>query len=112
MKKILLIIGVALFATTASANGKKPSVFGASLKPVPSVTLFGQTLKWEIPSLCLGKAAGVLPDARVSAEGISFKLPWLAVDIPLPSFVLRYKTNKVELKLGEVNKVAHVHEEE
>jgi len=107
MKKILIIVGVVLFATTARAE-----TFGASLKPVPSVTLFGQTLKWPIPSLCLGKAAGVLPDARVSAEGVSFKLPWLAVDIPLPSFVLRYKTNVVELKLGEVNKVVHIHEEE
>ena len=102
MKKILFIIGVALFATTASANGKKPSVFGASLKPVPNVTLFGQTIKWGIPSLCLGKAAGVLPDARVSAEGISFKLPWLAIDIPLPSLTLGVKGKKVELKLGEV----------
>jgi hypothetical protein len=78
-------------------------MFGASLKPVPSVTLFGQTIKWGIPSLCLGKAAGVLPDARVSAEGISFKLPWLAVDIPLPSLILGVKGNRVELKLGEVD---------
>jgi len=99
MKKILLIVGVALFATTARAE-----TFGASLKPVPNVTLFGQTIKWGIPSLCVGKAAGVLPDARVSAEGISFKLPWLAVDIPLPSLILGFKTNKVELKLGEVNR--------
>jgi len=99
MKKILLIVGVALFATTARAE-----TFGASLKPVPNVTLFGQTIKWGIPSLCLGKAAGVLPDARVSAEGISLKLPWLAVDIPLPSLILGFKTNKVELKLGEVNR--------
>ncbi len=99
MKKILLIVGVALFATTARAE-----TFGASLKPVPNVTLFGQTIKWGIPSLCVGKAAGVLPDARVSAEGISLKLPWLAVDIPLPSLILGFKTNKVELKLGEVNR--------
>jgi len=104
MKKILLIIGVALFATTANANGKKPSVFGAHLKPVPSVTLFGQTIKWEIPSLCLGKAAGVLPDAKISAERISFKIPYLAIDIPLPSLVLGVGTNRVEVKLGEINK--------
>ena len=106
MKKILIIVGVVLFATTARAE-----TFGASLKPTPSVTLFGQTIKWPIPSLCLGKAAGVLPDAKVSAKGISFKIPYLAIDIPLPSFILRYKTNEVELKLGEVNKVVHVHEE-
>jgi hypothetical protein len=98
MKKILLIVGVALFATTAGAE-----TFGASLKPVPNVTLFGQTIKWGIPSLCLGKAAGVLPDAKVSAEGVSFKLPWIAVDIPLPSLILGFKTNRVELKLGEVD---------
>lgn len=103
MKKILIIVGVVLFATTARAE----TLFGASLKPTPSVTLFGQTIKWPIPSLCLGKAAGVLPDAKVSAKGISFKIPYLAIDIPLPSFILRYKTNEVELKLGEVNKVVH-----
>ena len=97
-KKYLIILGVVLFATTARAE-----TFGASLKPVPNVTLFGQTIKWGIPSLCLGKAAGVLPDAKVSADGISFKLPWIAVDIPLPSFILGFKTNRVELKLGEVN---------
>jgi hypothetical protein len=99
MKKILLIVGVALFATTAGAE-----TFGASLKPVPNVTLFGQTIKWGIPSLCLGKAAGVLPDANISSKGINFKIPYLAVDIPLPSLILGFKTNKVELKLGEVNK--------
>jgi hypothetical protein len=99
MKKILIIIGVVLFATTARAE-----TFGASLKPTPNVTLFGQTIKWPIPSLCLGKAAGVLPDAKVSAKGISFKIPYLAIDIPLPSLILGFSTNKVELKLGEVNK--------
>lgn len=105
MKKILLTIGVALLATTARAE-----TFGASLKPIPSVTLFGQTIKWGIPSLCLGKAAGVLPDANVSSKGVSFKIPYLALDIPLPSITLGVKGKKVELKLGEVN--TSVHEED
>lgn len=104
MKKLILIIGVALFATTASANGKKPSAFGASLKPTPNVTLFGQKISWPIPSLCLGAKAGVTPDASVSSDGLKFKIPYLSLELPFPSLLLGTKTNKVQLKLGEVNK--------
>jgi hypothetical protein len=103
MKKLILIIGVALFATTASANGKKPSAFGASLKPIPNVTLFGQKISWPIPSLCLGAKAGVTPDASVSSDGIKLKIPYLSLELPFPSLNLGFKTNRIELKLGEVN---------
>ena len=104
MKKLILIIGVALFATTASANGKKPSAFGASLKPSPNLTLFGQKISWPIPSLCLGAKAGVTPDASVSSDGVRLKIPYLSLELPFPSLFLGTKTNRVHLKLGEISR--------
>jgi len=101
MKRLILTIGAVLFATTASAE-----TIGASLKPVPRVTIFGQTFKCRIPSVCLGAAAGVLPDAKLSAEGVNIKLPYFAVDIPFPSLILAAKGKEVEVKLGEIKKVA------
>ena len=100
MKKILLTVGVVLFATTASAGDK----FGASLKPNPQITLFGQNLSWPIPSLCLGAKAGVTPDAEVSPDGVKFRIPYLEVQLPFPTLNLGIKDKRVELKLGEVNK--------
>ena len=100
MNKKTILIG-ALLVTTLSANA---GVFGAKLKPIPSITLFGQTLSWAIPSLCAGKAAGVLPNASVSAKGIIFKVPYLAIELPFPSLTLAVQGTKVELKLGEVTK--------
>ena len=64
MKKISIIIG-ALLLTAATANA---GLFGAALKPDPSVTLFGQKISWPIPSLCVGAKAGVLPDAGISPK--------------------------------------------
>lgn len=104
MKKILLTVGVALFAVTASANGKKPAAFGAGLKPDPSVTLFGQKLSWPIPSVCVGKSAGVTPDFGVSPDGLKLKLPYISIDLPFPSLFLGTKDKKVEVKLGAVDK--------
>ena len=101
MKKTLVLIGL-FCAVNVQADG----LFGAALKPNPSVTLFGQKLTWPIPSLCVGAKAGVTPNADVSAEGINFKIPYLSVEIPFPSLLLKAgKDNpSVEVKLGAVNK--------
>jgi len=101
MKKTLILIGL-FCAVNANADG----LFGAGLKPNPSVTLFGQKLTWPIPSLCIGAKAGVIPDAGVSPEGVNFKIPYLSVEIPFPSLTLKAgKDNpSVEVKLGAVNK--------
>ena len=100
MKRIIIIGALLLTAATANAG----DLFGAALKPKPSVTLFGQTLTWPIPSLCVGGKAGVLPDAKVSPEGLNFKIPYLAIDIPFPSLQMKSGTNLVEVKLGAIEK--------
>ena len=98
--KRLIIIG-ALLLTAATANA---GLFGAALKPVPNITLFGQTLTWPIPSLCVGAKAGVTPDAKVSPEGINFKIPYLSVELPFPSLRVKAGNTSVEVKLGAVKK--------
>ena len=100
MKKTLLIIGVVLFTTTARAG----DTFGASLKPSPNFTLFGQNLSWPIPSLCVGAKAGVTPDVQASSEGIKFKIPYFALEIPFPTLTVGTKDKKIALKLGEIVK--------
>jgi hypothetical protein len=100
MKRIIIIGALLLTAATASAG----DLFGAALKPTPAITLFGQTLTWPIPSLCVGGKAGVLPDAKVSPEGLNFKIPYLAIDIPFPSITMKAGTNTVEVKLGAIEK--------
>jgi hypothetical protein len=100
MKRISIIIG-ALLLTAATANA---GLFGAALKPVPNITLFGQTLTWPIPSLCVGAKAGVTPDAKVSPEGINFKIPYLSVELPFPSLRVKAGNTSVEVKLGAVKK--------
>ena len=102
MKKIKCIIVGALLLTVVAANAG--DLFGAALKPKPSITLFGQKLTWPLPSLCLGAKAGVLPDAGISPEGINLKIPYLSVDIPFPSLTVKAGTNTVELKLGAVER--------
>ena len=104
MKKTYTIIG-ALLLTAATANAG--DLFGAALKPKPSVTLFGQTLTWPIPSLCVGVKAGVLPDAKVSPEGINLKIPYLSIEVPFPSLKMKAGTNTVEVKLGAVERNEH-----
>jgi len=101
--KRLIIIG-ALLLTAATANA---GLFGAALKPVPNITLFGQTLTWPIPSLCVGGKAGVLPDAKVSPEGINLKIPYLSIEVPFPSITVKAGTNTVEVKLGAVERNEH-----
>lgn len=100
MKKILLTLGVVLFAATASAGDK----FGATLKPDPQLTLFGQKISWPIPSLCLGAKAGVTPDAKVSPDGVKFRIPYLELELPFPTLTLKAKDKQVEVKLGAVTK--------
>jgi len=101
-KKYLVLLGTfLLFTGVANAEG----LFGAGLKPKPNFTLFGQTITWPIPSLCVGAKAGVLPDASVSPDGLNIKVPYLAIDLPFPSLTLSLGKDKpkVELKLGEVS---------
>ena len=105
MKQIKYIVIGALLLTAATANAG--DLFGAALKPKPSVTLFGQKLTWPLPSLCLGAKAGVLPDAGISPDGVNIKVPYLAVDIPFPSLTVKAGTNVVELKLGAIEKFEH-----
>jgi len=100
MKRLTIIGALLLTAVTASAG----DLFGAALKPKPSVTLFGQTLTWPIPSICIGGKAGVLPDAKVSPEGINLKIPYLSIDVPFPSLTMKAGTNTVEVKLGAVER--------
>jgi hypothetical protein len=111
MKMRLLIIGAFLLGAVNVSAG---DLFGASWKPKPNVTLFGQRLSWPIPSLCIGAKAGVLPDAGISPEGINFKIPYLALDLPFPSLTLSVGKDKVklELKLGSVEKTAHKHKKD
>jgi hypothetical protein len=106
MKKLKYLIIGALLLTAATANA---GLFGAALKPKPSITLFGQTITWPIPSLCVGAKAGVLPDAGVSPDGLNIKIPYLALDLPFPTLTLSLGKDKakVELKLGSVDKTEH-----
>jgi hypothetical protein len=48
----------------------------------------------------------VLPDAKVSPEGINLKIPYLSIEIPFPSLLLKAGKGgtPVEVKLGAVNK--------
>ena len=100
MKKVIILAMLVFAGTTAQAS----ELFGAALKPTPSVTLFGQKLSWPIPSICIGAKAGVIPDAGISPKGFNFKVPYFAVDIPFPSLTVKAGTNVVELKLGAVDK--------
>ncbi len=103
MKKVkYIVIGALLLTATANADG----LFGAALKPDPSVTLFGQKISWPIPSLCIGAKAGVIPDAKVSPEGINLKIPYLSLDLPFPSLTLKPGKGSapLEVKLGAVKK--------
>ncbi len=106
MKKTIVLIGTLLLLAVSVEAG---DLFGGSLKPTPSITLFGQKLSWPIPSLCIGAKAGVLPDAGISPEGINLKIPYLALDLPFPSLTLSVGKDKVKLELrpGSVEKTAH-----
>ena len=106
MKKQIVLIGTLLLL---AASVEACDLFGGSLKPTPSITLFGQRVSWPIPSLCVGAKAGVLPDAGISPEGINLKIPYLALDLPFPSLTLSVGKDKAKLELrpGSVVKASH-----
>ena len=104
MKKTLVLVGALLFTASSVSAG---DLFGAGWKPKPSVTLFGQKVTWALPSLCVGAKAGVLPDAGISPDGLNFKIPYLSLDFPFPSFTVKAGGKTAELKLGSVNKSEH-----
>ena len=101
MKLPKYIIG-ALLLTAATANAG--DLFGAALKPKPSVTLFGQKITWALPSLCIGAKAGVLPDAGVGPDGLNLKIPYLSLGLPFPSLTVKAGGKQAELKLGSIDK--------
>ena len=104
MKRVLTIAALLIFTGSVNAGW-----FSAGWKPSPNLTLFGQKINWPLPSLCIGKAAGVLADAGVSADGVYVKIHYLSIDVPFPSLTLSAGKDKpkVELKLGEVNTTEH-----
>ena len=104
MKKKLLLVGALLFAAS-SVNAS--DLFSAGWKPKPSVTLFGQKIKWAMPSLCVGAKAGVLPDAGVSPDGLNVKIPYLSIDLPFPTLTVKAGGKQAELKLGAIEKSVH-----
>jgi hypothetical protein len=106
MKKTIVLIGTLLLLAASVEAG---DLFGGSLKPSPSITLFGQKISWPIPSLCVGAKAGVLPDAGISPEGINLKIPYLALDLPFPSLTLSVGKDKAKLELrpGSAEKTSH-----
>ena len=48
--------------------------------------------------------AALKPDAKVSPEGINFKIPYLSVELPFPSLRVKAGNTSVEVKLGAVKK--------
>lgn len=79
--------------------------FGASVKPDPSITLFGQTLTVPIPSLVVGKAAGTSFDASAcSVKGASLTLPWIKVGVQSPKLTVGIKDAKVSLSTNGIKK--------
>ena len=108
MKKRIILIGALLCVTATAGAG---DLFGGGWKPKPNLTLFGQKISWKLPSLCLGAKAGVLPDAGISPDGLSFKIPYLAFELPFPSITVSAGKDraKLELKLGSIEKTEHKH---
>jgi len=104
MKKKLLLVGALLF-TASSVNAG--DLFGAAWKPKPSITLFGQTITWALPSICVGAKAGVLPDAGISPDGVNIKIPYLSLDLPFPTLTVKAGGKQAELKLGAIDKSEH-----
>ena len=100
--KIVLLAALTLSAGSVNASG----LFEAGLKPKPNLTLFGQKITWPIPTLCVGGKTGGMPDANVSSDGVSVKIPYLAIDLPFPSLTLKAGKDKpaVTVKIGAIEK--------
>tara|TARA_R100000008_G_C3460041_1_gene103678 strand:+ start:52 stop:390 length:339 start_codon:yes stop_codon:yes gene_type:complete len=101
MKKLTILTGMCFALITTSA---KADLFGASVKPAPSATIFGQKVTWPIPSLALGAKAGEGVDAKLSTKGVGFKLPFFAVNVPFPHVVVGVKDAKVSVGAHGVKK--------
>jgi hypothetical protein len=85
---------------TASA-----SWFGASVKPDPSITLFGQTLTVPVPFLMVGKMVGTSFDASASsAKGAFLTLPYFKVGVQSPKLTVGVKGSKVSLSVNGISK--------
>ena len=106
MKKIKYLFVGALFLFSVEANA---GWFGAGWRPKPNVTLFGQTIIWPLPSICIGSKAGVLPDAGVSSKGLNLKVPYFSVDLPFPSLTISTGKDrtKVTVEVGAITKSEH-----
>lgn len=79
--------------------------FGASVKPDPTITLFGQTLTVPVPSLAVGKAVGTSFDASASsAKGASLTLPYFKVGVQSPKLTVGAGDKKVSLSANGVTK--------
>jgi len=101
MKKLIL---AGLLLSVVSVKGG--DMFGAALKPDPNITLLGQNVACGIPSLAVGKDAGVIPDFELSSEGVRLKIPYLAIKVPFPKFTLSSRKAKHDLviKPGSIKK--------
>lgn len=97
---------IAAFGILAVCGEKANAAwFGASVKPDPSITLFGQTLTVPVPSLTVGKAAGSSFDASAcSAKGASLTLPYFKVGVRSPKLTVGVKDAKVSLSANGVDK--------
>ena len=94
MNKLTILTATCFALVTTSARAE---LFGASVKPAPTATVLGQKLTWPIPSLTLGSKAGTGVDANLSAKGVGFKIPFLAVNIPFPNAVVGLPDAKVNV---------------
>jgi len=106
MKNKTYIAIVAAFGLLAVCGEKANAAwFGASVKPDPSITLFGQTLTVPVPSLAVGKAAGSSFDASAcSAKGASLTLPFFKVGVQSPKLTVGIKDTKVRLSANGISK--------
>ena len=104
-KRIVIASAFALFISCG-----QPAMagwFGASVKPDPSITLFGQTLTVPVPSLVVGKGAGTSFDASAcSVKGASLTLPWFKVGVQSPKLTVGIKGSKVILSTNGIDKAA------
>ena len=93
----------ALFASTSSADG---AVIFKKCAACHSIAKGGGNKIGPALWGTLGRKAGTVPDAKVSPEGLFFKVPYLAIDVPFPTLTITNKVGSTVVKLGavEVNK--------
>ena len=101
MNKLTILTAMCLALVSVNARGE---VIGATVKPAPSATLLGQKITWPVPSLALGAKAGEGVDAKLSARGVGFKIPFFAVNLPFPHAVVGVKDAKVTVGANGIKK--------